>query len=267
MFEFLFKYPRSAYEAGELSFTSGWPLWAAAVLLLAIAVVLAVSLWRQRQHLSTFKLATLWLLQTAVMAIALVMLWQPALTLTSVRAGENSVALVLDHSLSMAFADDDTPRRELAVELLSDELAPALADTFELETFAFGDELLPLENLAELPAGTNSTHLADSLLAVLDQARATPLAAVIVATDGNDTDSAPAADFWDRLASFGVPVHPIGYGEDLIAGDVEIAKVDLAPRTGFIKMTKPNGTQTTVPVPLKRVQPASRHGIVAEIIF
>ncbi len=231
MFEFLFKYPRSAFDAGELSLTSGWPLWLGVALLLIIAVVLAFSLWRQRQHLSAPRLSLLWLLQTAVMALALLMLWQPALTLTSVRAGENAVALVLDNSASMAFADAERPRRDQAVELLSDNLSPDLADIFQLESLAFGDELQPIESFDELPAGADSTHMADALLEVLDQARATPLAAVIIATDGNDTDSAPDADFWDRLASFGVPVHTVGYGEDLIAGDVEIAKVDLAPRT------------------------------------
>ena len=231
MFEFLFKYPRSAFDAGELSLTSGWPLWAGVTLLVLAALLLALSLWRQRQHLSAPRLYTLWVLQSAMMAVALLMLWQPALTLTSVRAGENAVALLLDNSASMGFADTDRSRREQAVELLDQTLSPALGETFNIEAAAFGAEMQTIENFQQLPDAADSSHLADALLEVLDQARATPLAAVIVATDGNDTSVTPDADFWDRLASFGVPVHTIGYGEELIAGDVEISKIDLAPRT------------------------------------
>lgn len=231
MFEFLFKYSRSAFDAGQLLLTSGWPLWLAAALLAAVAVLLGFSLWQQRRHLSSRRLGLLWLIQTLIAAVVVLMLWQPALELRTVRAGENAVAVMLDNSASMTFADADRPRLAQAVTLIEDQITPDLADTFNIEISAFGDQLQTAINTAELPPAASLSNIRESLIEVLDQARRTPLAAVVMASDGNDTALDVDADFWNRLAAFGVPVHTIGFGQEQIDGDIEIAKIDLAPRT------------------------------------
>ena len=43
MFEFLFKYPLTAYRKGEFLFASGWPTW---LLALLVALASGALLWR-----------------------------------------------------------------------------------------------------------------------------------------------------------------------------------------------------------------------------
>ena len=79
MFERLFKYPKSDFDAGALTFTSGYPVGLLVVLAALVALVLAFSLFRQRSHLSTGRLTTIWALQSVVAALLLLLIWQPAL--------------------------------------------------------------------------------------------------------------------------------------------------------------------------------------------
>jgi len=77
MFNWLLNYPKSDFDAGTLTFASAWSPWLLATLIVLAALILAVSLWTRRQHLSTGKVWTLWILQTLVAALLLALIWRP----------------------------------------------------------------------------------------------------------------------------------------------------------------------------------------------
>ncbi|MEJ7607172.1 MAG: hypothetical protein WKF37_13125 [Bryobacteraceae bacterium] len=113
MFEFLFKYPAAAFAKGDVVLLGRWPIWLLAVGVLALATLLAYPLWhkvRKKGQLTALKPIAIWLLQTALVALLLLLLWQPALSVATLRPQQNVVAVVIDDSGSMA-----SPRRELPV--------------------------------------------------------------------------------------------------------------------------------------------------------
>ena len=97
MFEFFFKYPATAYERGKIVLAGGWPLW---LLIAAIAIgaaCIALLLYRRRQQalIKGYRQAVIWALQSALLALLLLMLWQPALSVTALKAQQNVVAVII----------------------------------------------------------------------------------------------------------------------------------------------------------------------------
>jgi uncharacterized membrane protein len=68
------------------------------------------------------------------------------------------------------------------------------------------------------------------LLQVLGQARSTPLAAVVLVSDGADNGTDELSEKFARAAAFGVPVHAIGIGREQMPEDLELADVTMPPR-------------------------------------
>jgi hypothetical protein len=69
-----------------------------------------------------------------------------------------------------------------------------------------------------VPAPGPVTHIGDALLNVLRGAQSGAIAAVVLVSDGadnsNDFDAAKVAE----IAGFGVPVHTVGVGPEVIEG-------------------------------------------------
>ena len=105
MFEFFFKYPRAVFSDSDFIFASGWPLGVLVAAVAVFAVAVAVMLARRPGNLGWGKLATLGLLQCLMVAVVMVVLWQPALVSERLLRGENAVAIMLDTSGSMTFSD------------------------------------------------------------------------------------------------------------------------------------------------------------------
>ncbi len=251
MFDWLFNFPRNDFEAGTLTFASGYPHWLLMVLLVAGAAALAVSLWIRRKHLSAARLWTLWILQFAVISVLLAMIWQPALEVKTLVPGENSVAVLLDNSASMRYQHNDSSRLQSARAALGDDVGPALSGNFDLTYGSFAADLSWQDNLEQLPPAGKRSNIAEALLQVLEQARAEPLAAVVLASDGSDNsrtlnNSDTNRQLWDKLAAFDVPVHTIGVGRESMPEDVEIVGIDLPP--------------TTLPGSVERATVTMRHG-------
>src|SRR5690606_8532381 len=133
LFELLFKYSEETFERSELIFASGWPTWLLVVLCVAAAAVVGVVIARRRAGLPWGKAATIGALQWAMLALLFVLAWRPALVTQTLRPQENSIALLLDTSGSMARADDRTSgsRLQLAIEGLTEKALPGL-DKFDL---------------------------------------------------------------------------------------------------------------------------------------
>src|SRR5580698_8800969 len=138
MFEFLFKYPLSIFEKGKFVLLSGWPVWLLALLIAAAAAGL---FWNMRQRhglLSNARSIVIWFAQTALIALVLLMLWHPAISVARLRPQQNVVAVLIDHSRSMGIADDGKPRLQNAEELLNNQLLPELSKRFQVRLYEFG---------------------------------------------------------------------------------------------------------------------------------
>jgi hypothetical protein len=127
MFEFLFKYPSTVFSKGTFVLLGRWPVWILFLAMAAVAGALAWSIWRRRfeaaPSMRGIRSVGVWGLQTLLVALLLLLLWQPALSVATLRPQQNVVAVVIDDSRSMATQDmGSKTRKEAAVNALNDGL-------------------------------------------------------------------------------------------------------------------------------------------------
>ena len=105
MFEFLFKYPAAVFSKGTFVFLGPTPVWVLVLLVLAAASILGAVIWVRRRRVAPsirgLRTAIVWLLQTALIALILALLWQPAISVAELKPQQNIVAVVVDNSRSM----------------------------------------------------------------------------------------------------------------------------------------------------------------------
>jgi uncharacterized membrane protein len=232
LFDFFFKYSRATFERGELVFASGWPVWLLLALIVLAGVAVGIGLWRRQPALGLVRVVTLGVLQTALLAALLVLVWRPSLVTQTLRPQENSVAVLLDTSGSMLYGEGDKSRLQIAIDSLEANALPKLKSSFTVNLFSFARDLIELPSLDKVPAPGPVTHIGDALLGLLRGAQSGAIAAVVLVTDGadnsNELDSAKIAE----IASFGVPVHTVGVGAETIPNDLELEDVQL-PAVGM----------------------------------
>src|SRR5215472_8414035 len=115
MFELLFKYPASVFSKGSFVLLSGWPLYWLGLGIVVAAALLGWFVWRRAQgteRMGTIKGVAVWLLQTAMVALLLFMLWHPALSVATLKPQQNIVAVVVDDSASMGLQDEGGSSRK-----------------------------------------------------------------------------------------------------------------------------------------------------------
>jgi hypothetical protein len=227
VFPLLFKYSPWAYRAGELAFASSWPVWVLVALIVAGAVLIAWSLLRQR-HLSWGRRLVLGSLQSALLAVALVMLWRPVLLVERVKDRENVVAVVMDASASMAHGEQERSRLQESVSALQSGPLDSLRKSFGVRLFSFAGQVESLQQLSDVPPPGPQTRIGDALYSVLQTGATTPLSGIVIITDGAENGGTLSEAKLSELASFGVPVHTVGVGPEKNTNDLELDSVTLA---------------------------------------
>jgi len=227
MKEFLFKYPAEVFSDSEFIFASGWPLTLLYSLVALCAVLVAIALFRKRHSLHWWQLAVLGMLQVAMLALVLTVVWQPALVNERLLPGENAVAILLDTSASMALTDGETTRMVTAQSLLTPQALEDLSSTYQVLPYAFSDGAERLDSFEALPEPGRSTLLGASVLDALRQASGNSLGAVVVISDGADNSGGIGQNELAEISSFGVPVHTVGIGRESIPEDLELSDVQL----------------------------------------
>ena len=229
MFEFLFKYSRDYYARSELVYLGQWPGWVLYSLVAVVGVAIIAFLWRRHGAARTPLLIVIGTLQFAMLGVVVWVLLEPALRTEKLRDGENSVALLLDTSASMAYGPGQS-RLLQAQQSLDAALDGSDAPRLSMQRYEFSAGVRSVESFAAaMPAGSR-TSLAGSLSAVLREARFGPLAAVILSSDGADTSGSISVEELAEIAGFGVPVHSIGVGRERIPEDLELTDVLLPGR-------------------------------------
>lgn len=222
----MFNYSSEDYARSELVYASDWPI-AVVVVLVAISVAgVLVSLFRRRAYAGWLRLAAIGGLQLTMLALVVWVLLQPNLRTERLRAGENTVAFVVDNSASMAYGENGS-RLSAAIGVLSTLSDDDNTSQLTLRHYEMSNSALPVLSFAETSPTGATTAIGPSVKSVLREARVSPLAAVIVASDGADTAGGLSATDIAEIAAFGVPVHTIGVGRAVIAEDIEMTEVSL----------------------------------------
>jgi len=231
VFNWLFRYPFSEFRYGTLIYLRDWPLYALLGIGLLGAIIIIAMAWRRRV-LSLARTSTITGLQLAMWVLVLWVVWQPALLISSLRSGDNSIAVMLDASASMSVVDaadgDATTRMQQAQAVLKDASFNALGKDYQLKRYTFADNAGKIESFDELPRPITATHIGDSVLEVLNASRTTPLGAIVLLSDGSDNAGQLDAAQLAEIARFGVPIHVIGIGREQMPEDFELENV-LAP--------------------------------------
>lgn len=226
MFELLFKYPRDLYARSELAFAGPWPGWLTVAFAVIGVVAIIGFLAGRRRRASAVRLSAIGLLQLGMLVLVLWLLQQPSLRTEQLRDGENSVAMVMDRSSSMAYGSQQ-PRIVAARNVLEAAIGDGGGLALPAQRYTFGERSRRVESFADAAPVGGRTAIADAVIDVLREAQVSPLAALIVASDGADTTGGITAEQLAEIAGFGVPVHTIAIGREAMPEDLELSDVFL----------------------------------------
>jgi uncharacterized membrane protein len=231
MFEFLFKYPASVFSKGTFVLLGPWPKWLLVAGILAAAAALGWAIWRSTIHFSRsfsrVRTVVLWLLQSAMVTVLLLLLWEPAISVTALRPQQNIVAVIVDDSKSMSIKDSGGSREQSAVELLNTKLLPELRKQYQVRLYGLDSSLKRLPDLQQVRANGTATQLGAGLRELADEAATLPVGAVVLLSDGADNTGGIGGDTMAELRRRRLPVNTIGFGRETLSHDVEIDALEL----------------------------------------
>lgn len=234
MFEFLFKYPRAVFSKGSFVLLGAWPKWVLALLLLGTAAGLA---WLIRSRLPQaapsmrkWKAGVLWLLQTALAALLLLLLWQPAILVAELKPQQNIIAVVVDDSRSMSIAEDGATRESQAVKALRGGVLDELQKRFQIRLYRLDGQLARISKLDDLTPAAPATRIGEGLKQVAGEAADLPIGAVVLLSDGADNSGGIDLDTISTLRSRRIPIHTVGVGAEQVPRDIEMDDAVVAPR-------------------------------------
>jgi uncharacterized membrane protein len=238
MFELLFKYPLAVFSRGTFVLVGALPSWLLIVAIIAAAVLLG---WLVRRRAAGSARVTgarpvaVWILQTLLAALLLLMLWHPALSVATLRPQQNIVAVVVDDSASMAVADASSgvtsqTRSAQAVGVLNAGLIQSLEKRFQVRLYRLSAQLERIQKLDQLNSSGQSTHIGESLKQVLADASSLPIGAVVLLSDGADNSGGIDLETVSEIRRQRIPIHTIGFGREKMAHDVEVSDVQMPQR-------------------------------------
>jgi uncharacterized membrane protein len=235
MFEFLFKYPPTVFAKGSFVLLGQWPVWALAAFLLIAAGGLGWVIWSRRRSIAPTmrgpRTAVVWILQSLLVCLLLFLLWQPALSIATLRPQQNIVAVVIDDSKSMATTEDGHTRKEQVLSTLNSGLLNSLKAKFQVRLYRLGDHLERIEKIDQLNASAPATHIGDGLKEVLADSATLPIGAVVLMSDGADNSGGIDLETISEIKRQRIPIHTVGFGRERMAHDIEITDVQLPARS------------------------------------
>lgn len=204
------------------------PWWGVAAAALAAAVVAWWAYARPPVDLTRRQRAILTALRLSVLLVVLFLLLRPLRT-EPVPPGGGVVAVLVDHSRSMAIPDaDGVPRIDAAREIVRDRLLPALGESFEVEVLAFG-EALAAADVDALAAGASRSEIAAALDAVPAWFGGRAMTGIVVVSDGVATGGRDVAEVAARSPA---PVYTLGIGNLRPGPDREVTALEAGQPVG-----------------------------------
>jgi uncharacterized membrane protein len=226
MFEFLFKYPASVFSKGTFVLLGAWPRWVLLLAIVGTAAALGFFCLRRREQFTKSMQGSrpviLWLLDSAVIAVLLLMLWQPAISVTALKPQQNIIAVVVDDSRSMALKDSGETRALEASKLLDSGLLKSLDGRFQVRLYRLGAGVERIHNTGELNANRPSTQIDKGLRQLADEAATLPIGAVVLLSDGADNSGGVDLATISELRRRHLPVSTVGFGKTELSKDIEL---------------------------------------------
>jgi hypothetical protein len=235
MFEFFFRYPARVFSHGNFVLLGAWPKWVLCLLLLAAAVALA---WRISSHfkrgsqnLKYWQAAVIWLLESAVVCLILILLWQPAMVVAELKPQQNVIAVMIDDSRSMGITEDGVTREQRAKQVLQNNVLAQLQAKFQTRLYRLDGGVARFDDLQQLGDATApATHIGDGLKDLLAETKDLPVGGIILLTDGSDNSGGIDRETIAALRNRHIPVYTVGFGAETVSPDVEIDDAIVAPR-------------------------------------
>ena len=234
MFEFLFKYPIPVFTKGKFLLLGAWPGWLLVLLVLVSTGGLAWLFWRQlpgaAPRIRNWRAWVVCGLEAATVAVVLLLLWEPAITVAELKSQQNIIAVLVDDSRSMAIADagsDGKTARETAAGKALAEILPGLEKKFQVRQYRLDRRLTRMEKPDQGQSDGAATHINAGLQQMMAETSDLPVGAVVLLTDGAENGSGEAGGGIDvetinALHNRRLPVHTIGFGKEMAAHDVEL---------------------------------------------
>jgi uncharacterized membrane protein len=248
MFEFLFKYPIPVFTRGKWVLLGTWPAWVLVLLIVASGGGLAWVVWRRMAEtaprIRNWRVWLLWAMEAGMVALMLLLLWQPAITVAELKSQQNIIAVVVDDSRSMGIADagaNGTATREAtAVDDLRNGLLDGLKKRFQVRVYRLDGGLTRVDDAQtdgwkEFKADAEATHINAGLQRLAVETSELPLGAIVLLSDGaeNGTGEAAGGITAETIAALHnrrLPVHAIGLGAVTPVRDVEIEDASVAAK-------------------------------------
>ena len=190
MFEFFFKYPSPVFTKGRFVLLSALPAWLLLVLIVVSAGGLALLVrWRLRDaapNMRSWRAWAVWGTQSAFVALVLLLLWQPAMSVSALSSQQNIIAVVMDDSRSMAIADGGGKTREAAaLAALQGGVLAGLQKRFQTRIYRLGSGVTRVDGLNGIEPTEPATHIGDGLKQLATETSDLPIGAVLLLTDGS----------------------------------------------------------------------------------
>src|SRR5712664_3395002 len=236
MFEFLFKYPRAVFSKGTLVLLGGWPWWVFVLFILAagggLAWLIRSKLPEASTQVKNWRAGVIWLLQFALAALVLLLLWQPAVLVAELRPQQNIIAVLVDDSRSMSIAENGATRESQAVKTLESGVLDELQKKFQIRLYRVDGHLARIAKLDELKtaAPAPATRIGDGLKQLAGEAADLPIGAVVLLSDGDDNSGGIDLETISTFRSRRIPVHTVGFGLEQAPRDVEVDDAIVPPR-------------------------------------
>ncbi len=192
-------------------------------------------IWSRRRSIAPTmrgpRTAVVWILESLLICLLLFLLWQPALSIATLRPQQNIVAVVIDDSKSMSTDEDGHTRKDQVLSTLNGGLLNSLKTKFQVRLYRLGDHLERIETPDKLNASAPATHIGDGLKEVLADSATLPIGAVVLMSDGADNSGGIDLDTISDLKRQRIPIHTVGFGRERMAHDIELTDVQLPARS------------------------------------
>lgn len=235
MFEFLFKYPAEMFARGEIALSAS--PWLYATLVLAAAVIIPTLLYYRRATRALYPTDRIVLAsaRTCAVAVLVLALFQPLLTVTNTVSERDTVAVLLDDSESMRIADVDGEARAAflheAFHPQTGTISKALSRNHTARFFKFASRVAALDDAAAMTFAGPRTDLGEALDGLRDEVDLKSLAALVVVTDGAVTTATALDEKLSAYRAADVPISTVGVGDEQFTRDIEVSALSLPART------------------------------------
>jgi uncharacterized membrane protein len=222
----------------RFTFANGLPVWQLVLVGLLLGAYLGYQIWALRRKAATWVALVVTGLRLLAFALIIAFLTNPTVLLQTLQKIPIPLAVLVDSSESMALPAADVgegSRLQQGKDVLlrgNRPLLEALARDFDMRLYRFDERARAIgrDELASLNPDGRATDIMQGLLDVQQEYRDTPLAGMLVMSDGIVTAGSVGVD---AAKQGGMPVVTIGLGDPERYRDIQITGVE-APNFAFL---------------------------------